>query len=105
MFSFFCACDFFNEFAVHLLAVRSIIIPHHTDQPHPTRQNINVNACARPTKVFTKNEPIRARAPSCCENLGMPKHKQNIPEKRVPNGGKIEMLHGFPTHTHTLTHL
>lgn len=82
--------------AVHLLAVRSIIIPHQIDHPHPTRQNINVNACAMPTTVFTKNDPIRARAPSCCENLGMPKHKQNMPEKRVPNAKvenkKMEML-------------
>lgn len=69
---------------INLLAVRSIIMPHHIDHPHPTRQKINVNACARPTNVFTRNEPIRARAPSCCENRGMPKHKQNIPEKSVP---------------------
>lgn len=68
----------------YLLAVRSIIIPHQMDHPHPTKQNINVNACATPTIEFTKNDPIRARAPSCCENLGMPKHKQNIPEKIVP---------------------
>lgn len=59
-------------------------MPHHIDHPHPTRQKINVNACARPTNVFTRNEPMRARAPSCCENRGIPKHKQNIPEKRVP---------------------
>lgn len=67
-----------------LRAFLSIIIPHHIDHPHPTRQKINVNACARPTHRFTTNEPIRARAPSCCENRGIPKHKQNIPEKIVP---------------------
>lgn len=59
-------------------------MPHHIDHPNPTKQKINVNACARPTNVFTRNAPIRARAPSCCENRGMPKHKQNIPEKMVP---------------------
>lgn len=58
------------------------------DHPHPTKQNINVNAWATPTMVFTKNEPIRARAPSCCENLGIPRHKQNIPEKKVPKWTK-----------------
>lgn len=73
-----------EKYVINLLAVRSIIMPHQIDHPHPTRQKISVNACARPTKVFTTNEPIRARAPSCWENRGMPKHKQNIPEKRVP---------------------
>lgn len=76
--------EFFLRIMNYLLAVRSIIIPHQMDHPHPTRQNINVNACATPTIQFTKNDPIRARAPSCCENLGMPKHKQNNPEKIVP---------------------
>lgn len=73
-----------NDSNRYLLAVRSIIIPHQIDQPHPTRQNINVNACATPTIVFTRNDPIRARMLSCCENLGIPKHKQNIPEQMVP---------------------
>lgn len=72
-------------------------MPHQIDHPHPTRQKINVNACARPTKVFTRNEPIRARTPSCCENRGIPKHKQNIPEKRVPmiiqSNERIQILH------------
>lgn len=68
----------------YLLAVRSIIIPHQTLHPYPTKQNINVNACANPTIVFTINDPKRALALSCCENLGIPKHKQNIPEQIVP---------------------
>lgn len=81
-----------NEINVifNLLAVRSIIIPHQIDQPHPTKQNISVNACAMPTIQLTRNEPIRARAPSCCENLGMPKHRQNIPENIVPKKNNIE---------------
>lgn len=59
-------------------------MPHQIDHPHPTRQKISVNACAMPTIQLTKNEPMRARAPSCCENLGMPKQRQNIPERIVP---------------------
>lgn len=54
-----------NERKNILLAVRSIIMPHQMDQPHPTRQNINVNACATPTNIFTKNDPMRARTLSC----------------------------------------
>lgn len=71
----------------YLLAVRSIIIPHQIDHPQPTKQKISVNACATPTIQLTKNEPMRARAPSCCENLGMPRHKQNNPENIVPACG------------------
>lgn len=68
----------------NLLDARNIIIPHQIDHPQPTRQNINVNAWATPTIVLITNEPIRALTPSCCENLGIPKHKQNMPDVIVP---------------------
>lgn len=67
-----------------LLASLSIIVPHQIDQPHPTKQNNSVNICDTPTIQLITNDPIRALAPSCCENLGTPMHKQNKPDKMVP---------------------
>lgn len=54
------------------------------DHPHPTRQNNKVNAWATPTIQLMTNDPILTLAPSCCENLGIPRHKQNRPDKIVP---------------------
>lgn len=51
---------------------------------HPTKQKITVNACETPTIQLIMNDPIRPRAPSCCENRGMPMHKQITPLKIVP---------------------
>lgn len=48
-----------------ILATLSIVVPHQIDQPHPTKQNNSVNACATPTIQLITNEPIRTRAPSC----------------------------------------
>jgi len=58
--------------------------PHQIDQPQPTRQKMIVKACEMPTIQLMMNEPMRPRAPSCCENLGMPMHRQKKPEKIVP---------------------
>lgn len=77
---------------MYSLAVRNKIMPHQTDQPHPTKQKISVNAWATPTMMLMTKDPKRARAESCSENLGTPMHKQNKPEKIVPeiDGDRIE---------------
>lgn len=67
-----------------LLASLNIIVPHQIDQPQPTKQNRRVNICETPTIQLITNDPIRALAPSCCENRGTPIHRQNIPDKIVP---------------------
>lgn len=38
---------------------------------------------------FRANEPSRARAPSYCENLGIPMQRQKKPDKIVPRPGTI----------------
>jgi hypothetical protein len=58
--------------------------PHQTDQPHPTKQKIIVKACEMPTIQLITNDPIRPRAPSCCEKRGMPMQRQKNPLKIVP---------------------
>lgn len=75
---------FFLFILENLLATLIIIVPHQIDHPQPTKQKSNVNAWATPTIQFMTKEPIRARAPSCCENLGIPMHRQNRPEQIVP---------------------
>lgn len=35
------------------------------------------------------NDPILTLAPSCCENLGIPRHKQNMPDKTVPKSENV----------------
>lgn len=67
-----------------LLASRNIIVPHHIDHPHPTKQKSSVNICETPTMQLMTNDPMRALAPSCWENRGTPMHRQNMPEKMVP---------------------
>lgn len=61
-----------------------MVVPHQMDHPQPTKQNMIVNACDTPTMQFITKAPIRARILSCCENLGIPKHRQKNPENIVP---------------------
>lgn len=70
--------------SIYLLATLSIVVPHHIDQPQPTKQNSRVNAWATPTIQLMTKEPIRTRAPSCWEKRGMPKQRLNTPEHMVP---------------------
>lgn len=65
------------------------MVPHQTAHPQPTKQNSNVNACATPTIQLITNDPKRARAPSCWENRGTPRQRQNRPENIVPKGKNI----------------
>lgn len=78
-----------------------MIVPHHIDQPlnnlinlkfinkifvftHPTKQKMTVNACDTPTIQLIMNDPILPRAPSCCENRGIPMQRQIRPLRIVP---------------------
>ena len=45
---------------------------------------MTVKACEHPTMQFIMNDPMRPRTPSCCENLGIPMHKQIRPLRIVP---------------------
>jgi hypothetical protein len=51
-----------------------------------------VKACDTPTMQLMIKDPIRPRAPSCWENLGIPMHKQNNPLKIVPANKKKAKL-------------
>lgn len=64
-----------------------MMLPHHTDQPQPTRQKMMVKACETPTIQLMMNDPMRPRAPSCCEKRGMPMHRQKKPLRMVPAQG------------------
>lgn len=66
------------------LAIFSIITPHHIDQPQPTKQNNTVNSCPQPIIKSIRKAPILGLGPSFWENLGFPRHKQNIPLNAVP---------------------
>jgi hypothetical protein len=61
-----------------------MIVPHHIAQPQPTKQNIMVNNCDTPTMQLITKDPILPRALSCCENRGLPMHKQKQPDNIVP---------------------
>jgi len=67
-----------------------MIMPHHTDQPQPTKQNSRQNACDIPIIQLITKEPIRGRAPSCCEKRGTPKHRQKNPDIIVPLGENMK---------------
>ena len=60
------------------------MVPHHMDQPQPTKQKSTQNSCDMATIVLIINEPKRALALSYCEKRGMPTHKQNKPDNKVP---------------------
>lgn len=66
-----------------------MIYPHQIDHPHPTRQKSRQKACEIPITQFKANEPNLARAPSYCENLGIPMQRQKKPDKIVPRPGTI----------------
>lgn len=64
-----------------------MMLPHHTDQPQPTRQKMMVKACDMPTIQLMIKEPIRPRAPSCAEKRGIPMQRQKNPLMIVPFEG------------------
>lgn len=79
-------------YSINLRAKVSIIVPHHTDQPHPTRQKMIVKACEIPTIQLMMKLPSRPLAPSCCEKRGIPMQRQKNPLMIVPEGKEVEML-------------
>lgn len=81
------------------------MVPHQMAHPQPTKQNSNVNACATPTMQLITNDPKRARAPSCWENRGTPRHRQNRPENMVPTGQNIFSNFYSPTTNFSISYL
>lgn len=67
------------------------MVPHQIDQPQPTKQKSTQKNCATATMMLMIKDPILARALSNCENRGIPTHKQNSPDSRVPKPGKMTL--------------
>lgn len=59
-------------------------MPHQILHPQPTKQNSTVNNWAAATIKLTQNEPNRDWKLSFTVNLGLPKHKHNMPLENVP---------------------